>query len=68
MDNNTLQLKIKQRLNKLASFDFDNLECWQMIEAFNKAQVSWCRRQLHGTNTCNMYLFQLILKIQMKVL
>ena len=53
MDNNTLQLKIKQRLNKLASFDFDNLECWQMIEAFNKAQVSWCRRQLHGTNTRN---------------
>lgn len=53
MNNNTLQLKIKQRLNKLASFDYDNIECWQMVEAFNKAQLNWCRRQLHGTNTRN---------------
>ena len=53
MDNNTLQLKLKQRLNKLASFDYDNLECWQIVEAFNKAQLAWVRRQLHGTNTRN---------------
>jgi hypothetical protein len=50
MDNTTLQIKFKQRLNKLASNDYDNIECWQIVEAFNKAQVEWCRRQLHGNN------------------
>ena len=37
MNNDTLQLKLKQRLNKLDSQDYDNIEPWQMIEAFNKA-------------------------------
>ncbi len=50
MNNATIQLKIKQRLNKLASQDYDNLECWQIVEAFNKGQVGWCRRTLHGLN------------------
>ena len=50
MNNNLLQIKIKQRLNKLASLDYDNLTCWQIQEAFNKAQIEWVRRQLHGTN------------------
>lgn len=50
MENNTLLLKLKQRLNKLDSQDFDNIECWQFLEAFNKAQVEWCRRNLHGGN------------------
>lgn len=50
MNNTTLQLKIKQRLNKLASNDYDNIECWQIVEAFNKAQLEWCRRNLHGMN------------------
>lgn len=50
MDNLTVKLKIMQRLNKLASFDFDNLHDWMIVEAFNKAQVDWPRRQLHGTN------------------
>jgi len=50
MNNQILQLKIKQRLNKLASNDYDNIEAWQIIEAFNKAQVQWVRRQLHGSN------------------
>ena len=50
MDNATIQLKIKQRLNKLASNDYDNIECWQIVEAFNKGQVDWCRRNLHGLN------------------
>ena len=36
MDNSTVQLKLKQRLNKLDSQDFDNIESWQFIEAFNK--------------------------------
>ena len=50
MDNNTLLIKLKQRLNKLDSQDYDNIECWQIVEAFNKAQVEWSRRQLHGLN------------------
>ena len=50
MNNDILQLKIKQRLNKLASNDYDNLEAWQIIEAFNKAQLEWVRRQLHASN------------------
>ena len=50
MNNTQLQIKFKQRLNKLASNDYDNLECWQIVEAFNKAQIEWVRRQLHGTN------------------
>lgn len=49
MDNNLLQIKIKERLNKLASFDYDNIECWQVAEAFNKAQLEWVRRQIHVT-------------------
>jgi hypothetical protein len=50
MNNNLLQIKIKQRLNKLASLDYDNLECWQIAEAFNKAQIEWTRRQMYGIN------------------
>lgn len=48
MTNALLQIKIKQRLNKLASLDYDNLECWQIQEAFNKAQIEWVRRQIYG--------------------
>jgi hypothetical protein len=51
MNNNIIQLKVKQRLNKLASQDYDNIQCWQVVEAFNKGQIVWCRRQLHGMNT-----------------
>ena len=50
MLNSTIEIKIKQRLNKLDSQDYDNIQCWQIVEAFNKAQVEWVRRQLHGTN------------------
>ena len=50
MLNSTITIKIKQRLNKLDSNDYDNIECWQIVEAFNKAQVEWVRRQLHGAN------------------
>lgn len=51
MLNSAILIKVKQRLNKLASNDYDNIESWQIIEAFNKAQVDWCRRNLHGVNT-----------------
>ena len=50
MNNSTLLIKLKQRLNKLDSQDYDNIECWQFVEAFNKSQVEWCRRNLHGGN------------------
>jgi len=50
INNTTLQLKIKQRLNKLDSQDYDNIQPWQMVEAFNKAQLQWCRRQIEGIN------------------
>lgn len=50
MTNALLQIKIKQRLNKLASLDYDNLECWMVQEAFNKAQLEWIRRMVYGIN------------------
>jgi hypothetical protein len=50
MLNSTITIKIKQRLNKLDSQDYDNITCWQVVESFNKAQVEWARRQLHGIN------------------
>lgn len=50
MLNSTITIKMKQRLNKLDSQDYDNITCWQIVEAFNKAQVEWTRRQLHGMN------------------
>jgi hypothetical protein len=51
MNNSVLTIKIKQRLNKIDSQDYDNIECWQVVESFNKAQVEWARRQLHGMNS-----------------
>lgn len=50
MLNSVILIKVKQRLNKLASNDYDNIESWQIVEAFNKAQVDWTRRNLHGMN------------------
>lgn len=50
MLNSAILIKVKQRLNKLSSNDYDNFEDWQVIEAFNKAQSDWCRRNLHGLN------------------
>ena len=50
MTNSVITVKMKQRLNKLDSQDYDNIECWQIVESFNKAQVEWTRRQLHGIN------------------
>lgn len=50
MLNTTILIKVRQRLNKLASNDYDNIQDWQVVEAFNKGQVDWCRRNLHGLN------------------
>lgn len=51
MNNNLFQIKVKQRLNKLASMDYDNIECWQIAEAANKSQIEWARKQLYGMNS-----------------
>lgn len=50
MLNSVVLIKVKQRLNKLASNDYDNIQDWQIVEAFNKGQVEWVRRNLHGLN------------------
>lgn len=50
MLNTTVVIKVKQRLNKLDSQDYDNIETWQILEAFNKGQVEWARRQITGSN------------------
>jgi len=50
MDVRLIPLKLKLRLNKLDSSDYDNIQCWQSVEAFNKEQLGWSRRQLHGGN------------------
>jgi hypothetical protein len=50
MTNETIQIKVKERINKLASNDYDNIMPWQIIEAFNKGMTAWCRRNLMGTN------------------
>lgn len=50
MNNLTVKLKIQQRLNKLSSNDYSNIQEWQLVEAFNKAHVDWSRRQLVGSN------------------
>ncbi len=46
----TVILKIKLRLNKSDSQDYDLFEDFQLTEAYNKAQSDWVRRQLVGTN------------------
>jgi len=63
MLNSTLRLKIQQRLNKLASQDYDNIECWQFVEAFNKAQIEWCRRQIMGRNVSQEGAEQTVRKV-----
>lgn len=50
MNNTTIQLKVKERLNKLDSKDYDNLQCWQIVEAFNKGMVELCRENTRGIN------------------
>ena len=63
MLNSTLRLKIQQRLNKLASQDYDNIECWQIVEAFNKAQIEWVRRQIMGRNAAQAGAEQTVRKV-----
>lgn len=50
MQASLVRIKVKERINKIDSADYDNIECWQIREAFNKAQLEWVRRQVHGKN------------------
>jgi hypothetical protein len=50
MTNQLIIAKLGQRINKLSSLDYDNLEPWMRAEAINKAQDNWTRRQLEGIN------------------
>lgn len=50
MNNNTITLKIRQRLQKLTSNDSRNIDCWQLVEAFNKFQIDWVRKNSRGIN------------------
>ena len=43
-------LKLKYRLNKLDSQDYDNISLLNAVEAINKAAIDWVRRQVHGSN------------------
>lgn len=51
MNNKLLILKVKQRLNKLDSSDYDNIKPWQIVEAFNKSQLEFVRRLIKGGNS-----------------
>ena len=63
MLNSAILIKVKQRLNKLASNDYDNIETWQIIEAFDKGQVDWCRRNLHGLNIVKEGDYKMVLRV-----
>lgn len=45
-----IKIKFQLRLNKVSSSDYSNIQDWQIREAFNKGQLEWCRRQIHGIN------------------
>lgn len=50
MTNQTFNVKLEQRVNKLSSLDYANIEPWMKVEVANKAQDQWVRRQLEGIN------------------
>lgn len=64
MNNTLLQFKIKERLNKLDSKDYANLDCFKITEAFNKFQLDWARRiaSTGGNTKQNVEDIQPILK------
>lgn len=50
MNVDAILVKMKSQLNKLDSSDYDNIEIWQLLEAFNRAARLWTRANLHGLN------------------
>jgi hypothetical protein len=59
MSNTLLQIKVKERLNKLSSNDYDNVEGWQIVEAFNKFQLAWCRDRIKEDEGTKKHLVDL---------
>lgn len=43
-------IKIEQRLNKISSSDYRNIDEWKKEEAVNKAVIDWFRRNKQGAN------------------
>lgn len=66
MNNTLLQLKIKQRMNSLSSNDYDSIECWMIVEAFNKVQNVFVREEARrsGQDTQNLDDLQAVVKVQ----
>lgn len=50
MNTNEIIIKVKVGLNKLDSQDYDNLENWLILMAFNKVQYEFVRKQTLGYN------------------
>ncbi len=48
--NKTIIKKTEEALNKLSSKDFDNIDPWKVLNAFNEGMTLWIRRNLVGTN------------------
>jgi hypothetical protein len=46
----TAILKLRTRLNKLHSSDYDNIPDWTAVEAINKAALEVTRNTIHGNN------------------
>lgn len=45
-----LLIKIRLRVNKLDSQDYENIPVWQILETYNRAQLLFARKNLHGGN------------------
>lgn len=45
-----LIIKIRLRINKLDSQDYENIPIWQILETYNRAQLLFARKNLHGGN------------------
>lgn len=43
-------IKLRLRMNKSHSSDYDLIPDWKAVEAINKAGKDWTRRQIHGSN------------------
>jgi len=50
MEPSTVIIKVRLRLNKLHSQDYDNIPDWTIVEAINKAALQVMRQDLRGIN------------------
>lgn len=69
MNNQLILTKVKERLNKIASFDYDNIECWQIVEAYNKVQLEFAGLRAEKGEETKQYMDSigfLLQQIQLK--